>query len=623
MQLSATLLSLLLHQVLATLATAAFNVNCNSNYVSYYGQNSARNQKRLGEYCKDSTEDVIVLAFMNGFPNILLNFANACETTFDSGLLHCPNIANDIKYCQSQGKVVVLSMGGASGAYGFSSDSQASRFADTVWNMFFKGSANERPFDDAVLDGIDLDIEGGSPEGYKAFIDTLRGHYASDPSRQYYIAAAPQCPFPDAYLGNVLNSAWFDMVYVQFYNNYCGLNAYPSWFNFADWDNWAKTSSINKNVKVYIGAPGSPSAASSGYVSGSTLRNIYNDVRSQYSSLGGIMTWDVSQSRSSGLARDIRTMLDDGGSCGNSTHQYPTDDTSTSFSSSDTLESTNTDSQTDTDADTDTSTSIRVTTTRTITSKRTRTTTISRKPRTSRTTSTKVNTLTLLPSDSQATDTLLTPPAPTSGTNTTQPELKCPVEGANCREEYTQACTRNGFALCLYGKWAIYQCSTGTACYLRGNTAFCDWEDAHPRDPCSGQPNPKQLDSRLSLLTNWDANDDIKPITAFISKGIKSKWEFVPLESRFGRFKALLKVQSLVEPIPQAWRLELVLPKGQFVDKVSRGSISMDGSIATIYTSEHEEDVGSNMAIEIKVSGGYFGSYNVPDLSMAQIEPAK
>ncbi|PIA17923.1 glycoside hydrolase [Coemansia reversa NRRL 1564] len=294
----------------------SFDVNCNSNYVSYYGQNSARNQKSLGEYCKDATEDLIVLAFMNGFPNILLNFANACETTFDdNSLLHCPNMTKDIKYCQSQGKAVVISMGGASGAYGFGSESDGAQFADTVWNMFFKGNSSQRPFDDAVLDGIDLDIEGGGDTGYVSFIEQLRSHYNSDTSKKYYIAAAPQCPYPDAYLGSTLNSAWFDMVYVQFYNNYCGLNAYPDKFNFEDWDNWAKKDSINKDVKVYIGAPGSPSAASSGYVDGSTLTSIYNAVRSKYSSLGGIMTWDVSQARTSGIANSIRSALDDGGTC--------------------------------------------------------------------------------------------------------------------------------------------------------------------------------------------------------------------------------------------------------------------------------------------------------------------
>jgi hypothetical protein len=33
---------------------------------------------------------------------------------------------------------------------------------------------------------------------------------------RYYITAAPQCVFPDATLGSVLNAAVFDAVYVQF-----------------------------------------------------------------------------------------------------------------------------------------------------------------------------------------------------------------------------------------------------------------------------------------------------------------------------------------------------------------------------------------------------------------------
>ena len=34
--------------------------------------------------------------------------------------------------------------------------------------------------------------------------------------RYYYITAAPQCPYPDAYIGAALNEAPFDAVYVQF-----------------------------------------------------------------------------------------------------------------------------------------------------------------------------------------------------------------------------------------------------------------------------------------------------------------------------------------------------------------------------------------------------------------------
>ena len=60
-------------------------------------------------------------------------------------------------------------------------------------------------------------------------------------------------------------------------------------------DNWAKTVSPNKNVKVYIGAPASSTAAGSGYVSASTLATIISQTKSAYSSFGGVMLWDASQ----------------------------------------------------------------------------------------------------------------------------------------------------------------------------------------------------------------------------------------------------------------------------------------------------------------------------------------
>lgn len=62
---------------------------------------------------------------------------------------------------------------------------------------------------------IDLDIEGGS-NSYVTFVNQLRTHFATDTSKKYYISAAPQCPYPDSFIGSSLNGAKFDMVYIQF-----------------------------------------------------------------------------------------------------------------------------------------------------------------------------------------------------------------------------------------------------------------------------------------------------------------------------------------------------------------------------------------------------------------------
>ncbi|KAJ2018927.1 Chitinase 1, partial [Coemansia sp. S610] len=53
MQLGALLKRVLQIQFVVQVVSSAFNINCNSNHASYYGQNSARNQKTLGSYCAD------------------------------------------------------------------------------------------------------------------------------------------------------------------------------------------------------------------------------------------------------------------------------------------------------------------------------------------------------------------------------------------------------------------------------------------------------------------------------------------------------------------------------------------------------------------------------------------
>ncbi|KAI8339164.1 glycoside hydrolase superfamily [Chlamydoabsidia padenii] len=263
----------------------------------YWGQNSAESdgsgtQKNLASYCDDST-DILVLSFLcefnlGGLP--VLDFAGACTTKFDgTKLLHCPSIAKDIKTCQSRGKKILLSLGGASGSYGFDSDDEATDFAQTLYDMFGGGDHKYRPFDDAVIDGFDFDIEGGGSTGYATLSKALKSLSGGD----LLITGAPQCPFPDAMLNNALNNGMFDAVFVQFYNNFC--SASGSNFNFDRWDKWATTDSKNKDVKVFFGLPGSSSAAGSGYIPFGQIKKIVADIK-QYDSYGGVMFWDASQS---------------------------------------------------------------------------------------------------------------------------------------------------------------------------------------------------------------------------------------------------------------------------------------------------------------------------------------
>ncbi|GAB5585442.1 Chitinase 2 [Umbelopsis nana] len=329
---------------LASLVTTAdaFNNNCNDNVAIYWGQNSygaanandpANWQKPLSYYCQDDSIDVIPIAFLNKFFSVggdpEINLANTCNNqdnaTFSgTNLANCSNISTDIAFCQSKGKIVTLSLGGAGGGVGFQGDSDATAFADQLWNLFFGGSSTTRPFGSAVLDGIDLDIENGGSTGYAAFVNQLQSHFNSA-SKKYYITAAPQCVYPDANLGAVINNVSFDAIYVQFYNNPCGLQNFnsPSQWNFGIWDYWARNISPNKNVKVYIGAPASSSAAGGGYVSASTLTTIAQQTQADFPSFGGLMFWDASQAYANNRYDEAaKAAVAAKGSCGG-TFVYP------------------------------------------------------------------------------------------------------------------------------------------------------------------------------------------------------------------------------------------------------------------------------------------------------------
>ncbi|CAI4624683.1 CCQ_1a_G0037210.mRNA.1.CDS.1 [Saccharomyces cerevisiae] len=280
------------------LPTGAFDSSANTNIAVYWGQNSAGTQESLATYCESSDADIFLLSFLNQFPTLGLNFANACSDTFSDGLLHCTQIAEDIETCQSLGKKVLLSLGGASGSYLFSDDSQAETFAQTLWDTFGEGTgASERPFDSAVVDGFDFDIENNNEVGYSALATKLRTLFAEG-TKQYYLSAAPQCPYPDASVGDLLENADIDFAFIQFYNNYCSVSGQ---FNWDTWLTYAQTVSPNKNIKLFLGLPGSASAAGSGYISDtSLLESTIADIASS-SSFGGIALWDASQAFSNEL----------------------------------------------------------------------------------------------------------------------------------------------------------------------------------------------------------------------------------------------------------------------------------------------------------------------------------
>ncbi|KAL4759457.1 glycoside hydrolase superfamily [Aspergillus foveolatus] len=330
---------------------AGLDLSSNSTVVVYWGQNSFRGtgdlaQQRLGKYCEDSNIDVIVLAFLmtingpGGAPEIDFSISSEGCTTFSgTNLKNCPEIGEDITKCQAAGKTILLSIGGATYSEGgFASADAANAGADLLWATFGPDQNDtkiHRPFGSAVIDGFDFDFEA-AVANTAVFATRLRALAVADTSKKYYLTAAPQCPYPDAADKDILNtnsSAAIDAVFVQFYNNYCGVNAYAparnipagarskagyklrareDWygrphrssdsgnqaaasnFNFDVWDNWALTQSKNKKVRVFLGVPANTGAASMGYLPATSLEPVISYSKG-FESFGGVMMWDVSQ----------------------------------------------------------------------------------------------------------------------------------------------------------------------------------------------------------------------------------------------------------------------------------------------------------------------------------------
>ncbi|KAL2688241.1 glycoside hydrolase superfamily [Phyllosticta citricarpa] len=305
-------------------ASGGFNPSSKTNVAVYWGQNShgvggdnPAAQQRLAYYCANTNIDVIPMAFMTkiGGADALpeLNFANQgdpCSMFDGTNLKNCPQIAEDIATCQEQyGKTILLSIGGATYTEGgFQSESAAITAANKVWDIFGpynSGSSALRPFNTSAVDGFDFDFES-TVQNMVPFVRQLRTlvDSASD-GKKRYLTAAPQCPYPDSADQQFLDAVGMDAIFVQFYNNYCGVQSYnlgasqQNNFNFDTWDKWATQTSPNKNVKVLLGIPASSTAAGSGYLEPTALAPVISYVKN-FSSMGGVMMWDASQALANG-----------------------------------------------------------------------------------------------------------------------------------------------------------------------------------------------------------------------------------------------------------------------------------------------------------------------------------
>lgn len=235
----------------------------------------------LSDVCSNPNIDIVVLSFVNIFPDQSdsgwpgTNFGSSCggQTLSKDGVAtqlldgaHCGTMIPDIAACRSGGKKVLLSIGGgAPQNQWLHSDDSAVSFADFLVGAFGAPSDNwdgPRPIGNSQVDGIDFDIESSfaTPPSFdgQSYSDAVSRGYTAMANRihalGYLTSSAPQCVRPDEHLGPALENAWFDYVFVQFYNTAgCSAMDFIQGTGSFNYQAWAGATYVNPLTTVYIG----------------------------------------------------------------------------------------------------------------------------------------------------------------------------------------------------------------------------------------------------------------------------------------------------------------------------------------------------------------------------------
>ena len=180
------------------------------------------------------------------------------------------------------------------------------QLATYIWNNFLGGQSNSRPLGNAVLDGVDFDIEGSTTLHWDDLAKALSKY--STIKKKVYLSASPQCLYPDVWMDTAINTGLFDYVWIQFYNNPpCQYSGGTATILINYWNNyWTKI----KADKVFLGLPAAPNAApSGGYVKPENLISEILPFVKTSSMYGGVMLWSRYWDTTSGYSDAIKSSV--------------------------------------------------------------------------------------------------------------------------------------------------------------------------------------------------------------------------------------------------------------------------------------------------------------------------
>jgi chitinase len=159
---STTLAGLGLMAATASAAPTTLNAAAGALNVVYWGQNGGGTIENndLSSYCDSSSGiDVLVLSFLyeygNGNTIASGTIGQSCYISPQGQPQQCDDLAAAVATCKSNGVKIILSLGGAAGAYSLSSSDEAATIGQNLWDAWGNAANGSvpRPFGSTFVDG--------------------------------------------------------------------------------------------------------------------------------------------------------------------------------------------------------------------------------------------------------------------------------------------------------------------------------------------------------------------------------------------------------------------------------------------------------------------------------------
>ncbi|KAI4348042.1 hypothetical protein L6164_008804 [Bauhinia variegata] len=297
--------------------SCSFTKPCHADCVSkegiavFWGQRSESQELTLRQACATGNYKIILLGYLLVYEDgsdPVLNLADHCGWAEKS----CTILESQIKYCQSQGIKVLISLWEARSSPAsrtrtpLRSEEAAKKLAAYLSNNYLSGKSG--PLGAVALDGVNIYKISQGILHWDEIVKAINDYPTA--GRKIYLGATPQCV--DLNFGAVIRTKLIDYAFIQFYydpgcsydsNNKDAKNLFESW------NQWISKEDLT-DKQVFLGLPASKEITSgSGFIEPEALKKDVLPVLQQASNYGGALLFDRAVDIRSGYSGAIKNYV--------------------------------------------------------------------------------------------------------------------------------------------------------------------------------------------------------------------------------------------------------------------------------------------------------------------------